>query len=114
MREIFPRSGRHSVGGEGGYARGEGVKPGNEPRIVGAPAPVESQVLITERAGERDLADLRRAVEIRRRRLETRQRTRDLAGLMLDPRRLAAVGAAPAAFVDLQQRRIHQPRSDER
>ena len=74
--------------------------------MVLAPAFAEAEVAIAERAGDRDLADIGRAGERGRRGLERRQPARDLAGLVLDPFRLVALGRAKAPLVDLQDRRI--------
>ena len=47
--------------------------------------PAKAEVAIAERAGERDLADIGRRVERRRRCLERGERARDLAGLQVEP-----------------------------
>src|SRR5262249_28876686 len=75
----------------------ERVQPGDQPRMAGTPSPVEAQILITERAGEGDLSDMRRAVEGRGIGFEAAQRPFHLAGLMRHPFRFVAVGGAPAS-----------------
>jgi hypothetical protein len=76
--------------------------------VIGPPVAVKSQIPIAQRARQRDMADLRHAVEIRRSGFQARQRARHLAGLMVEPFRLVPVRAAPAALVNLQYRCIHQ------
>ena len=44
--------------------------------MILAPRPVEAEIAIAERAGERDLADIRRRIERRRRRLQRSQSAR--------------------------------------
>src|SRR5450432_1398758 len=70
---------RRRGGGEGRHAGREVAEPGGETRMLVAPAPREAKVAIAERAGERDLADIGRQIEAGRRRLQHRQRARDLA-----------------------------------
>src|SRR6266571_1083996 len=73
-----------------------------------APASLEPQVEIAERAGSGDLSDMREPVEAGRLRLERGQHPGHLAGLMLDPSRLVTLRRPPAAFIDSQNACIHK------
>src|SRR5579871_3787902 len=93
----------------GRHPRGKTVEPGDQPRVLAAPAAAEPEVAVTERAGERDLTDIRErlsGLERGRRRLEHRKRARNFAGLQIEPFRLVHLGFTKAALVDGEDRRI--------
>src|SRR5581483_2135859 len=74
--------------------------------MAGAPATVEAEIAIAERTGERDVADVGRAAELRRRRFERRKPARYLAGLVVEPLGFVGFRLAPARLVHRQDRRI--------
>src|SRR5271170_4542033 len=92
--------------GEGRHAGGEIIEPGDEARMAVAPVAAETEIAIAKRAGERNLPDIGRRLERRRRRFERGKAARHLAGLMFKPSRLVHVGLAPARLVNGQDRRI--------
>src|SRR5262249_19252623 len=101
--------GRWRSRGKGGHLGGETILPGPQPRMILAPAPLEAEVAIAERAGERDLADVGRRVETGRRGFERGRRARHLAALMIEPFRLVLVGGPITGLVIDQDRGLHQP-----
>jgi len=74
--------------------------------MVRAPSAAEAEIEIAERAGERDLADIRRAVERGRCRFQMAQSAHDLVGLMVEPFALMLLRRPEPALVDLQDRGI--------
>jgi len=76
--------------------------------MIGPPGSLEAEIAVAERASERDLTDIRRRGERRRRGFEGRERARNLVGLMIHPFPLVPLGWTPTAFVDQKDRGIHQ------
>ena len=72
-----------------------------------APFPLEAQILIAERAGEGDLADMRLADSAGGSASKRRKPALDLAALVIEPALVVRFRRAIAPFVDLQQRGIH-------
>src|SRR2546423_3042004 len=81
-------------------ARRKLVQPFHQARMAGAPFSLEAQIAVAERAGERDLPDIRDRIERRRRCFKHIERALHLAALMVDPLRLVLFGRTPAALVD--------------
>src|SRR4051794_14533408 len=79
-------------------ARGEFVEPFHEARMTLAPSSLETQIAIAERAGERDLPDIRNCIELRRCGLQHIERALHLSALMIEPLRLVFFDRAPAPF----------------
>src|SRR6478736_8258395 len=88
---------------EGGDAGGEIIEPGDQLRMGGAPFPLEAQIKIAERAGQRDFADSRAIRESGRRGFQRGETAANLAVLMRQPVGVAAFFGAIAPFVDLKQ-----------
>src|SRR5262245_14471438 len=96
-------SGRRRLGrGKGRHARGELIEPGDQARMILAPRSLETEITIPERAGERDLPDIRHGIERGWRRFERGQSACHLSHLMIDPFWLVPLGWTKAAFVDHQ------------
>jgi hypothetical protein len=74
--------------------------------MIAPPAAAKTQIPISECAGKRDLPDIgkRQAEAGRRRRLDKRERARDLAGLVVQPFPFVFFRRPPAAFIDRQNR----------
>src|SRR5215472_11288595 len=96
--------------GEGWHACGKIIKPGDQARMVGPPAFAETKIAVAERAGERNLSDIRQAggrgFECRRTRLEHSERARHFAGLMIEPFLLVTLGRAPTRLVHRENRSV--------
>ena len=105
FRRAAPDGGRHDGGrghGKGGHARGERVEPGDQARVVLAPGPGETEVAIAEHAGDRDLADIGRRIELRGCGFKRGKPARDLAGLQVKPLLLVLLGRAISPLVNLR------------
>src|SRR5437588_236779 len=89
-------------------ARSESVQPCCKARMRIAPAFAEAKITVTERASERDLADIGQAAcgggEYRRIGFKDFQRAGDLAGLMIEPFLLAMFERAPSRLVNRKDR----------
>ena len=90
--------------------RSESVQPCYKPRIRFAPAFAEAKITVTERASERDLADIGQAAasgrEYRRIGFKEFQRAGDLAGLMIEPFLLVMFECAPSRLVNCEDRSV--------
>src|SRR5271165_4517438 len=93
------KSGFHGRRGKRRYTGTEVLEPGDKTRMIAAPAAAKTQIPISECAGKRDLPDIgkRRADAGRRRRLDKRERARDLAGLVVKPFLFVFFHRPPAA-----------------
>jgi len=78
-----------------------------------APVSTEAKIAVAERAGDRDVPDMRQgagsAIERRRIGLEHRERARDFASLMIEPFLLVMFRRPPARLVYSEDRRIENP-----
>src|SRR3954454_1093347 len=86
------------------HSRRECIEPADEARIDAAPRPGKTQVLIAERAGKRNRADI--DVCARRRGFERSERALDLAGLISKPAFDHFVFGAVAPLIHAQDRCI--------
>jgi outer membrane immunogenic protein len=91
-------------------ARSESVQPRYKARMRVAPAFAEAEIAVTERATERDLADIGQATrggrERRRIGFKDLQCAGDLAGLMIEPFLVVMFGRAPSCLVNGKNRGV--------
>ena len=91
-------------------ARSENVQPCHKARMRVAPAFAEAKITVTERASERDLADIGQAArgsrEYRRIGFKDFQRAGDLTGLMIEPFLLVMFERAPSRLVNGKDRSV--------
>src|SRR5690606_10790932 len=106
--KLISVSGQASGGDAGlferGNACGEIVEERDQAWMRRPPASGKAEVEIAERAGERDVADMKRTVQGER--FGGGEAALDLACLMRLPLRALLLRLAPAAFIDLEQRRV--------
>jgi hypothetical protein len=90
--------------------RSESVQPCYKARMRVAPTFTEAKITVTERASERDLADIGQAarggIEYRRIGFKDFQRAVDLAGLMIEPFLLVMFERAPPRFANGEDRSV--------
>src|SRR5687767_10431224 len=76
---------RHLGFGKGRHFRREAVEPGHEPGMRRPPVAGKAEIAVAEKAGERELADVRDRIERRRFGLERLKPALDLFGLVVGP-----------------------------